>query len=56
MDTILIVVIFGVIIGMLALMFHYAGFFHEGPSPDPKNKREGDDGTDDTVSKDNNKI
>ncbi len=29
MDTTLIVVVLGVIIGMLVLMFHYAGFFHQ---------------------------
>ena len=52
MDTILIVVVLGVMIGMLVLMFHYAGFFHQGPSQGSKDKRVGDDGTDDPASKD----
>jgi len=52
MDTILIVVVLSVMIGMLALMFHHAGFFHQGSSQGPKDKREGDDGTDGPASKD----
>ncbi len=53
MDLIIIVVVIGVLIGMVVLMFSYAGFIHKGPSPDNQDEHQGEDETDNPSNKDN---
>jgi len=43
MDTILTVVVIGLVIGMVILMFGYAGFIHQGPPQSPKDKNPEED-------------
>lgn len=53
MDLIIIVVVIGVLIGMVVLMFRYAGFIHQGPAPDNRDKKQREDETDNPSNKDN---
>ena len=53
MDLIIIVVVIGVLIGMVVLMFRYAGFIHQGPSPDNRDENQAEDETDHPSNKDN---
>lgn len=46
MDTILTVVGIGLLIGMVVLMFGYAGFIHQGPPQNPKDENPEKDRTD----------
>ncbi len=46
MDTILTVVGIGLLIGMVVLMFGYAGFIHQGPPQSPKDKTPEEDRAD----------
>ena len=46
MDTILIVVVIGIVIGMMVLMFRYAGFIHQGPSANRKDETPEEDRAD----------
>jgi len=46
MDTIITVVGIGLLIGMVVLMFGYAGFIHQGPPKSPKDKTQEEDRAD----------
>jgi len=46
MDTILTVVVIGLVIGMVGLMFGYAGFIHQGPPQRPKDETPEEDRAD----------
>ena len=46
MDTIITVVGIGFLIGMVVLMFGYAGFIHQGPPKSPKDKTQEEDRAD----------
>jgi len=46
MDTILTVVAIGLLIGMVVLMFGYAGFIHQGPPKSPKDENPEEDRAD----------
>ncbi len=46
MDTFLIVVVIGLVIGMMVLMFRYAGFIHQGPSANRKDETPEEDRAD----------
>ncbi len=46
MDTILIVVVIGLVIGMVVLMFRYAGFIHQGPPANRKDESSEEDRAD----------
>ncbi len=46
MDTFLIVVVIGLVIGMMVLMFRYAGFIHQGPSANRKDETPEEDRSD----------
>lgn len=53
MDLIIIVVVIGALIGLVVLMFRYAGFIHQGPSPDKHDENQGKDETGNSLNKDN---
>ncbi|MDH5761560.1 MAG: hypothetical protein OEZ51_01145 [Nitrospinota bacterium] len=52
MDTIIIVVVICVLVGMVVLMFRYAGFIHQGPSPDHREEKQTEDQSDEPSTKD----
>jgi uncharacterized membrane protein len=47
MDTIIVVVVICVLVGMVVLMFRYAGFIHQGPSAEQRDEKQTKDQSDD---------
>ncbi len=52
MDLIIIVVVIGALIGLVVVMFRYAGFIHQGPSPGNRKENQGEDESDNPSHKD----
>ena len=53
MDTIIIVVVVCALVSLVVLMFRYAGFIHQGPSPSKRNEGQKKDETDNSSTKNN---
>ena len=52
MDTIIIVVVVCALVSLVVLMFRYAGFIHQGPSPSSRDKSQAKDESDNSSTKD----
>jgi uncharacterized membrane protein len=53
MDLIIIVVAILALVGLIVVMFRYAGFIHQGPSADKQDKKQREDEIDNPSNKDN---
>jgi uncharacterized membrane protein len=51
MDLIIIVVAILALVGLIVVMFRYAGFIHQGPSADKREEKQREDETDNPSNK-----
>ena len=51
MDLIIIVVAILALVGLIVVMFRYAGFIHQGPSADKRDEKQGEGESDNPSNK-----